>query len=121
MKRHAHALLAAVLLAAATAFLGSVRADEPPGVKKQNGKLVSTFDGVELAFVPSGAFTMGCDTGVSTDDPEAMPDHEVVVPAFYIEVVEVTNGRYARFLAAIAEKGHATCPKDEPDKKDHKP
>lgn len=129
MKRASLAILAAALLAAASSFLVSsprpARADEPlllpPGVKKDNGKFFSTGDGVELAFVPSGAFTMGCDTGVSTDDPEAMPDHQVAVGAFFMEVIEVTNGRYARFLSAIAEKGHASCPKEEPKEKDHKP
>jgi formylglycine-generating enzyme required for sulfatase activity len=90
-------------------------------VKKKDGKFFSAFDGVELAFVPSGAFTMGAATSASTEDAEAMPAHEVVLEAFYIEVTEVTNARYARFLAAIAEKGHATCPKGEPADKDHRP
>jgi len=113
--------LAAATLAAASAFLGSSRAEEPPGTKKIDGKLVSVADGAELAFVPSGAFLMGAKTSARTEDAEAMPAHEVFVESFYIDVTEVTNGRYARFLKAIAEKGHASCPKDEPSEKDHRP
>ncbi len=123
MKR-APVLIAAVMLAAASAFLES-HADEPEtlpaGVVREGKRFVSTTDGEELALVPSGAFTMGVPTTSSTDDPEAMPAHEVSLAAFFIDVHEVTNGRYARFLAAISEKGHASCPKDEPAGKDHRP
>ncbi|MEZ0230611.1 MAG: formylglycine-generating enzyme family protein, partial [Planctomycetota bacterium] len=126
MKRTSRALLAAVLMAAASSFLGTLHADEPtelpPGVKKDKGKFFSTIDSVELAFVPSGAFTMGCEAADSArEDMEAVPDHERSTGPFFIEVLEVTNARYAKFLAAIAEKGHVTCPKDEPKEKDHKP
>jgi formylglycine-generating enzyme required for sulfatase activity len=119
----AGALLAAAFLAAARPS-HVVRADDaqgdlPPGVRREGARFFSTTDGEELAFVPSGAFTMG--TRARTDDVEAMPDHEETTGAFYIEIHEVTNARYARFLAAIAEKGHATCPKDEPANKDHRP
>lgn len=124
MKRLASLCALAAALAAASVS-SSAGADEPdalpPGVKKEGKRFFSTKDGEELAFVPSGACTVGAPTSWSTEDPEAMPDHEVAVGAFFIDIHEVTNGRYARFLAAIAEKGHATCPASEPEGKDHRP
>jgi formylglycine-generating enzyme required for sulfatase activity len=64
---------------------------------------------------------MGVATTSTTDDMEAMPEHEARTGRYFIDVYEVTNSRYAKFLAAIANDGHKTCPKDEPANKDHKP
>jgi formylglycine-generating enzyme required for sulfatase activity len=74
-----------------------------------------------MVLVPEGAFTMGVATTCTTDDVEAMPEHEARTGRYFIDVDEVTNARYAKFLAAIASDGHKTCPKDEPANKDHAP
>ena len=90
-----------------------------PGAKPNEA--VCEKDGAPMVLVPEGVFVMGVATSCSTDDVEAMPDHEVKTGRYWIDVYEVTNARYAKFLAAIAADGHKTCPKDEPENKDHKP
>lgn len=47
----------------------------------------------EMALVPRGAFVMGKE-GAS----EVLIAHEVFLDAFYVDVLEVTRGRYAAFL-----------------------
>jgi iron(II)-dependent oxidoreductase len=50
-------------------------------------------------LVPGGSFSMGTDTEAWALDNER-PAHQVQVPAFFIDRAPVTNGRYARFVAA---------------------
>jgi len=47
--------------------------------------------------VPAGEFTMGSDEG----DDDEQPVHRVVLDSFYLDTFEVTNGRFAKFVAAI--------------------
>ncbi|NJL16916.1 MAG: formylglycine-generating enzyme family protein, partial [Nitrospira sp.] len=54
-------------------------------------------DGAPMVLVPEGDFIMGSDKG---DEDEA-PAHRVHVNAFYIDKFEVTNGRFAKYVAAI--------------------
>lgn len=50
------------------------------------------------------------------------PTQEVEVDRFAIEVFEVTNAQYRRFLDGSAiNENHATCHPDEPEGKDHTP
>ena len=53
---------------------------------------VSTKDGAPLVRIEGGTFLMG--------DDEFFPMREVYVSPFYIDEVEVTTERYAKFLAA---------------------
>ncbi|HEX5704063.1 MAG TPA: bifunctional serine/threonine-protein kinase/formylglycine-generating enzyme family protein [Pyrinomonadaceae bacterium] len=53
-----------------------------------------------MVYVPSGAFTMGRDAG---DDAER-PPHPVTVNPFYIDVNEVTNEEYLKFVKATGHK-----------------
>jgi len=53
---------------------------------------VSSKDGTPLVRIEGGAFVMG--------DDEFFPMREVFVNPFYIDGVEVTTARYAKFLAA---------------------
>jgi formylglycine-generating enzyme required for sulfatase activity len=53
---------------------------------------VSSKDGAPLVRIEGGVFTMG--------DDEFFPMREVYVNPFYIDGVEVTTERYAKFLAA---------------------
>jgi iron(II)-dependent oxidoreductase len=48
--------------------------------------------------VPSGAFTMGTDDPLAYDNER--PAHSVDVPAYWIDVMPVTNAAYAEFVAA---------------------
>jgi len=54
-------------------------------------------DGAPMVLVPAGEFTMGSDEG----DDDEQPVHRVVLDGFYLDTFEVTNGRFAKFVAAI--------------------
>lgn len=50
--------------------------------------------GMQFAFIPGGAFTMGDPSG---EDPFAKPAHEVTVKPFYLGKYEVTFAEYDQF------------------------
>jgi formylglycine-generating enzyme required for sulfatase activity len=50
-----------------------------------------------MALVPAGPFTMGADTGGEQDEH---PAHTVTLPAFWLDLTEVTNAAYGRCVAA---------------------
>jgi formylglycine-generating enzyme required for sulfatase activity len=52
-----------------------------------------------MALVPAGPFTMGADTG---GEPDEHPAHAVELPAFYLDLGEVTNEAWSRCVAAGA-------------------
>jgi formylglycine-generating enzyme required for sulfatase activity len=54
-------------------------------------------DGAPMVLVPAGEFTMGSEQG----DDDEQPVHHVVLDSFYLDTFEVTNGRFAKFVAAI--------------------
>ncbi len=74
----------------------------------------------EMSLVPAGEFIMGS----SEEDfiPEEMPQHGVILDAFYIDRYEVTNAKYWEFLDYIMKTGdHSKCSQSEPINKDHLP
>jgi formylglycine-generating enzyme required for sulfatase activity len=63
-------------------------------------KLAATLlgkDGAPMVLVPAGEFTMGSPQG----DDDEQPVHRVFLDSFYLDTFEVTNGRFAKFVAAI--------------------
>jgi formylglycine-generating enzyme required for sulfatase activity len=54
--------------------------------------------GVPMTFIPAGEFQMGSENG--SDDEK--PVHSVFLEAFYIDVNEVTNARYAECVSSGA-------------------
>ena len=54
-------------------------------------------DGAPMVLVPAGEFTMGSDQG----DADEQPVHRVFLDSFYLDTFEVTNGRFAKFVAEI--------------------
>ena len=54
-------------------------------------------DGAPMVLVPAGEFTMGSEQG----DDDEQPIHRVGLDSFYLDTFEVTNGRFAKFVAAI--------------------
>ncbi len=87
----------------------------PPAVAEAGQVWVSPIDGAEMVYVSAGEFTMGlsdaqlnsalvlcsedfgnCERNVFEDE---QPQHAVYVNAFYIDKTEVTNERFARFVA----------------------
>ena len=70
-----------------------------------------------MVLVPAGRFTMG--SAVKGDE---MPQREVELSAFYIDMYEVTNAEYATFLDWMQKTGdHSKCHPGEADGKDHRP
>ena len=58
----------------------------------------------DMVLVAAGPFLMGSDSGF----PDEAPRHELDLPAFYVDVHEVTNAEYKRFIDATgkAPPGH---------------
>ncbi len=72
-----------------------------------------------MIWVPGGEFTMG------TDDPEAWPAerpaHRVRVTGFWMDVTEITNAKYARFVEATNYVTVAQRPLDSEELKKQVP
>lgn len=65
-----------------------------------------------MAWIPGGTFTMGSDRHY----PEEAPAHPVGVDGFFIDITPVTNGEFARFIAAT---GHVTLAERTPSAQDY--
>ena len=69
---------------------------KPAGALQPPAEIIGK-DGAPMVLVPAGEFTMGSDEG----DDDEQPIHRVVLDSFYLDTFEVTNGRFAKFVAAI--------------------
>jgi len=58
-------------------------------------QFIVTKDGAKMALIPAGTFMMGSD---DDDIKETTPWHEVYLDAFYMDVYEVTNEQFVKFL-----------------------
>ena len=76
-------------------------------------KTATGRDGAPLNLIPAGEFLMG--TSISNRDGgrDEYPERRIVIDAFYMDSVEVTNGRYLEFVKA---SGHR-IPEHPRDKK----
>jgi sulfatase modifying factor 1 len=52
----------------------------------------------EMVLIPAGPYDMGADY----DAPWSLPIHTVTVPAFYMDIYEVTNAKYKAFCDATS-------------------
>lgn len=68
----------------------------------------ATTDG--MVWIPGGEFTMGSDHPLSR--PDERPMHRVRVDGFWMDVTEVTNGEFAKFVEAT---GYVTTAEIPPD------
>ncbi|NPV85717.1 MAG: SUMF1/EgtB/PvdO family nonheme iron enzyme [Anaerolineae bacterium] len=64
---------------------------------------VREADGMEMVYVPAGVFWMGSEEGEGDEDEH--PRHEVYLDAYWIDRTEVTNAKFAKF---VAETGYRT-------------
>ena len=63
-------------------------------------KVIWKKDGAEMAYIPAGSFEMGDAMNEPDEWMEgSRPVHTVKLDAFYIDIHEVTVGRYKQFLA----------------------
>lgn len=78
---------------------------------------IEVVDGRRMALVPAGSFPMGCDYAeyqaredLGCDDlGSASPVHTVSVPAYMIDVTEVTQADYGAFLQATGRPEPLGC------------
>ena len=61
-------------------------------------KTIQGEDGAEMVLIPEGPFQMGSLPG--NGDSDEMPQHAVYLPAFYIDLKEVTQAQFAQFSSA---------------------
>src|SRR5688572_11992996 len=63
-----------------------------------------------MVFIPGGSFEMGADNEQASEDE--YPKHKVTVDAFYMDVTEVTNAQFQKFVDAT---GYITTAERKPD------
>jgi formylglycine-generating enzyme required for sulfatase activity len=88
-----------ILVGLAFWLAGPLQAADTPVVKKLTGK-----DGAPMVLVPAGSFPMGVPTGDRDGGRDEYPRHQVELDAFYIDMHEVTNGRYQQFVKATGHR-----------------
>jgi formylglycine-generating enzyme required for sulfatase activity len=66
--------------------------DDNDDVDDDNGDLT------EMVLIPAGSFQMGCEPEDGECDLDEYPRHEVYLSDYYLDMVEVTNERYAEFV-----------------------
>ncbi len=93
---------------------------EVQGAAGAERKLTFTLKELGMAHVPAGTFEFGCNQReVRPPDVLAKP---VEMPAYYIDVCEVTNEQYAIFFEWIRRTNdHSKCDTNEGRSKDHTP
>jgi gamma-glutamyl hercynylcysteine S-oxide synthase len=120
-----HALLWAVLLTGCPDEATS----EAPGVSQKGPITQRPAEGpepdepLEMADVgiPGGAFVMGSEGSTKGGRDDERPRAERTTRGFRLDVHEVTNRDYARFLDSDAAREHTFCYPSEPRGKKHKP
>ena len=61
--------------------------------------IVSNIDQAQMRLIPAGTFLMG-NADKNKGDQDEYPVHEVFIDAFYIDIYEVTNSQYQKFVSA---------------------
>jgi outer membrane protein assembly factor BamB len=81
-----------------------------PGQVRTNDK-----DGLRLAWIPAGAFRMGCSEGDAQCTPDERPAHAVTLSrGFWMNTTEVTVGAYGKFATATGRPLPAEAPAFNP-------
>ena len=71
-------------------------------------------DGMEMVYVPAGAFEMGSDDGADDEQPV----HKVTLDGYWIDRTEVTNAQYQVFVSAKGHRAPTRCDWGEPTYED---
>jgi len=64
------------------------------GSKREIPKRITGKDGAPMVLIPAGEFQMGSDDG----EDDEKPVHTVYLDAFYMDIYEVTNAQFEKFL-----------------------
>jgi formylglycine-generating enzyme required for sulfatase activity len=93
-----HALILIALLSCSLWFAACAQGEEEPFAEEMPPAepLEEKPMPGDMVMIPAGEFTMGSDEKAGSP-PIASPAHTVDVPAYEIDVYEVTNGEFARF------------------------
>jgi len=83
-------------------------ASQPPLINAE-GAPVPAPEG--MIWIPGGEFSMGCEDAAMRD---ARPFHRVAIDGFWMDLTEVTNEEFARFVKAT---GYVTVAERKPDTK----
>lgn len=70
----------------------------PRGISFHDGQAIREKDGATMVFVPPGEFLMGSDRSDVDALPHESPRHPVHLPGYWIDVHEVTVGRFQQFV-----------------------
>jgi formylglycine-generating enzyme required for sulfatase activity len=90
---------------------GSAERSQPPQVSPQPKQTEKKIERVEplppegMVYVPAGSFLMGRDKG---KDEAERPAHQVKVGSFYLDIYEVTNEGYEKFVQATGHRAPTT-------------
>lgn len=105
---------APVLEKKAASFLKDWAELAEPGLDSTTGfpkRIRRTKDGGMMALVPGGTFQMGCVPGDEGSMEDDKPRHSVTLfVAYYLDVTEVTNAQFLKFVEASRHK--TTAEKD---------
>ena len=74
----------------------------PAGLEMRGNIIVSPKDGAEMVMVPAGSYTAGSPPGGGAGNEH--PQHRVSMELFYMDVHELTIGRYRKFLLGTGHK-----------------
>jgi len=64
----------------------------------EKGSKIIGKDGAQMILIPAGDFQMG--DSFNEGEPDELPVHTVYLDAFYMDVYEVTNAQYKKFMDA---------------------
>jgi len=67
-----------------------------------DGDTITGDDGVPMTLIPAGEFQMG--DALNEGSESELPVHTVYVDAFYMDVYEVTNAQYGKFMNATGHE-----------------
>lgn len=97
-----------------TTVLSSDERSEPQGEPQQEeiSKRITGKDGTPMVLIPAGEFQMGNRWEDAAENPnrgkgyfkDQQPVHTVYVDAFYMDIYEVTNAQYQKFVEATGHR-----------------
>jgi formylglycine-generating enzyme required for sulfatase activity len=86
---------------ATSALLATVRTMSPPLEPAPGTRWTSPIDGVEMAAVPGGSFSMGSPESESGRESDELRHPQTVAGALWTDRAEVTYAEFRRFVAAV--------------------
>ena len=100
-------IIAGIILLAAIVYGDAVK-EQADGTREGLPKQITRIDGASMMLIPAGEFQMGSNDGAGDEKPA----HAVYTDAFYMDIYEVTNAQYARFLTEYKGSYHQGAIKD---------